>query len=248
MHSTRSVIIFGFVMCVIVALLLAGLFNVLKPIHDKNEAIYAKKAVLSAVADHIDGDFKDLDGDGIQEIFASQIEQLVVDMDGDILDKDGVEAKGHLGGLAEHVDMAREYKKPIEDQILPVFVFTKADGKKYYILSTRGKGLWDAIWGNIAFEQDLNTIAGVAFDHKAETPGLGAEIKDNTAWAKQFIGKKVYDKDGSFRSVFVRKGGARDDVYEVDGISGATITADGVSEMLSRGLKYYEPYLKTVKG
>ena len=108
--------------------------------------------------------------------------------------------------------------------------------------------MWDTIWGNIAFEDDLNTIAGVSFDHTAETPGLGAEIKDNAAWANQFVGKKIYNDDGSFRSVFVRKGGAKDPVFEVDGISGATITADGVTEMLARGLKYYEPFLNTVKG
>jgi len=235
-------------MCVVVALILSGLYNVLKPIHDKNAAVYAKKAVLSAVANHIDGDFSGFDDDAIQELFGSQIKQKVVDMDGEVVESEDIIAKGYLGGQAEDVDMKKEAKKDEEDRILPIFVFTKNDGKKYYILSTRGKGLWDEIWANIAIEDDLNTIAGVSFDHTAETPGLGAEIKDNVAWGKQFIGKKIYNPDGSFRSVLVRKGGARDPTYEVDGISGATITADGVSEMLERGLKYYEPYLKTVKG
>lgn len=235
-------------MCVVVALILAGLFNVLKPIHDRNAAVYAKKAVLSAVADHIDGDLKDLDDDAIQDLFNSQIEQVVVDMDGNTVESEEIIATGYLGGKAEHVDMEKEYKKLEDERLLPVFIFTKDDGKKYYILSTMGKGLWDIIWANVAFEDDLNTIAGVSFDHKAETPGLGAEIKDNVAWYKQFIGKKVYNEDGTFRSVLVRKGGAKDPVYEVDGISGATITANGVSEMFARGLKYYTPFLKTVKG
>lgn len=235
-------------MCVVVALILAGLFNVLKPIHDKNEAVYAKKAILSAVSEHVEGDFKSFDDNKIQEVFESQIEQVVVDMNGDLVDADQVAAIGYAGGLAEHVDMAKEYKKDEDERLLPIFIYTKSDGKKYYILSTMGKGLWDIIWANVAFEDDLNTIAGVSFDHKAETPGLGAEIKDNAGWFKQFVGKKVYADDGSFKSVIVRKGGAKDPIYEVDGISGATITADGVSEMLARGLKYYEPYLKTVKG
>jgi len=247
-HSTAQVIRFGVIMCVVVALILAGLFNVLKPIHDKNAAVYAKKAVLSAVADHIDGDLKALDDDAIQDLFSAQIEQKVVDMNGNIVEAADITAMGYLGGQAEDVDMEKEYKKPEEDRLLPVFIFTKDDGKKYYIFSTMGKGLWDIIWANVAFEDDLNTIAGVSFDHKAETPGLGAEIKDNVAWYKQFIGKKVYAQDGTFKSVLVRKGGAKDPVYEVDGISGATITADGVSEMFSRGLKYYKPFLKTVKG
>ena len=141
----------------------------------------------------------------------------------------------------------KEKKKADAEQILPVYIYTTSDSKKYYIVSVRGKGLWDEIWGNIALEKDLNTIAGVAFDHKAETPGLGAEIKDNKDFSGQFTGKKIYDDNG-FRSVYVRKGGAKNDTYEVDGISGATITADGVSEMLKRGLKYYEPYFKTIKG
>jgi len=121
----------------------------------------------------------------------------------------------------------------------------QVEALKYYIVSTTGKGLWDVIWGCIAIEDDMNTIAGVSFDHKAETPGLGAEIKDNSAWARQFNGKKLYD-NGDFRSVFVRKGGARDATYEVDGISGATITANGVTEMLERGIKYYEPFFNSL--
>ncbi len=248
MHSTKSVIIFGIVMCAIVAFILAGMYNFLKPIHDTNEAAYNKKAILSAVADHIDGDFKTLTEAQIQDIFNNQIEQVVIDTEGEEYDEAAVESLGYVGGMAENVDMAKEAKKPEEEKVLPVFIYTKTDGKKYYILHTRGKGLWDAIWGNIAFEDDLNTIAGVSFDHVTETPGLGAEIKDNVAWARQFIGKKIYDKDGEFKSVYVRKGGAKDDVYEVDGISGATITADGVTEMLKRGLQYYGPFIKTVKG
>ena len=171
-----------------------------------------------------------------------------VDMSGNEIGIDEVIARGHKGGQAENLDMKREVKKAVEEQIFPLFVFTKSDGSKFYILYTRGKGLWDEIWGHIAFEEDLNTIAGVAYDHTQETPGLGAEIKDNIAWKNQFVGKKIYADDGTFKSVLVRKGGAKDPVYEVDGISGATITADGVSEMLERGLQYYEPYLKSIKG
>jgi len=247
-HSTKSIIVFVLIMTSLVALVLSGMSTFLKPIHDKNEALYAKKAILSAVANHIDGDFGSLTEEDIQGIFDSQINQSVIDMSGNGLDADAVEALGYIGGQAENVDMAKEQKKDEADRILPVFVFEKSDGSKYYILSTRGKGLWDAIWGNIALEEDLSTIAGVAFDHKSETPGLGAEIKDNSAFKKQFIGKKIFNDAGEYTSIFVRKGGAKDPVHEVDGISGATITADGVTEMLQRGLRYYEPYFNSIKG
>jgi len=232
----------------VVALILSGMSTGLKPIHDKNEALYAKRATLSAVADHLPIDITKCTDDDVQNIFDNQIEQLVINMNGELLDEASVEGLGYIGGKAENVDMAKEAKKPEADRILPVFIYSKEAGDKFYILSTRGKGLWDAIWGNIAFEDDLSTIAGVAFDHKGETPGLGAEIKDNPAFKKQFTGKKIYADDGTYKSVFVRKGGAKDPVHEVDGISGATITADGVTEMLERGLKYYEPYLNTLKG
>ena len=248
MHSTRSVIVFVFIMTALVALILAGMYTYLKPVHDKNEALYNKKAILSAVEEHLDGELKTMSDADIQGIFDSQIEQKVLNMSGEEVSPEDVVTMGHKGGLAENLDMKREVKKPLDQQIFPLFIFTKSSGEKFYILYARGKGLWDEIWGNIAFEDDLNTIAGVAFDHVQETPGLGAEIKDNIAWKNQFVGKKIYGDDGLFRSVLVRKGGAKDPVYEVDGISGATITADGVSEMLERGLQYYEPYLNTIKG
>ncbi len=246
MHSTKSTLLFVLAMTTIVAVVLAGMSTGLKSIHDKNEALYAKKATLSAVADHLGMDFSSITNEQVIEVFNSQIEQLVLDAKGNVVPQAQVNEL-YKGGLAENIDLGKEFKKPGDEQLYPLYIYTKKDGSKYYILSARGKGLWDAIWGCIALKDDLNTIAGVAFDHKAETPGLGAEIKDNPSFKKQFIGKKLYE-NGAFRSVFVRKGGAKDPVYEVDGISGATITADGVTEMLKRGLKYYEPYLKTVKG
>ncbi len=248
MHSTNSVIRFVLILTFVVALVLALMQNGLKSIHDKNEALYSKKATLAAVANHIDGDFKKISDEMVQEIFDKQIEQLVINSEGTIFSADEVEVLGTKGGMAENLDLGREQKKSADERLMPLYVFTKSDGSKYYIVYTRGKGLWDEIWGNIAIEEDLKTLAGVSFDHKAETPGLGAEIKDNAQFKQQFIGKKIYDDEGNFTSVYVRKEGAKSELYEVDGISGATITADGVTEMLERGLKAYEPYLKTIKG
>lgn len=232
-------------MTAVVAVILAYLSFGLKPIHQKNEAVYNKRAILSAVADHLGTDFKTLKDEQVAEIFITSVEQIVLDMEGNVLSPEQVIEKGYPGGKAEHVDLAKEKKKPLTQQILPLYVYSSPEGNKYYILSVRGSGLWDEIWGSIALNEDLATIAGVAFDHKAETPGLGAEIKDNPAWKGQFEGKKIYDEQGTFTSIDVVKGGARDDnPHAVDGLTGATITADGVDEMLSRGLKYYEPYLE----
>ncbi len=236
MHSTRYIIFFVLALTGVVALLLSLMSTGLKDIHDRNEAIYNKKAILSAIENSLGTEVKSLSDMEIMEIFEQNIEQVVVDMKGQVVS----------GVLAEEIDMARERKKPESQRRLPVYIYNGNDGK-IYIISVRGSGLWDEIWGSIALEDDLNTVAGAAFDHQGETPGLGAEIKDNPSFASQFIGKKFYEPDGDFASITVRKGGARDPLHEVDGISGATVTADGVTEMLERGIKYYQPYFETIK-
>lgn len=248
MHNTNYVIRFVLIMTALVAVLLAFLSTALKGVHDKNEAIYNKRAILGAVADKLDANLSSLSDDDIAGIFTSQVEQKVFDMKGNELTKEQVEALGYKGGLAEHVDTSKEKKKAEKDRILPWYTYNAKDGKKYYILAVRGNGLWDEIWGNIALDSDLNTISGVSFDHKAETPGLGAEIKDNAAFPAMFKGKKVFATDGSYKSVDVVKGGVKDPMHQVDAISGATITAVGVGEMMVRGIEYYQPVFSAKKG
>lgn len=239
MHSTNYIIRFVLIMTTVAALILAALNTFLAEKHVSNEKLYNKRAILSAVSAHIGGDtpLADLSDKQIEDLFQNNIQQVVIDMQG----------KTKEGMKAEAVDMAVEKKKPEADRLLPVYVFTNEEGKSYYILSIRGSGLWDEIWGSIALEGDLKTIAGASFDHKGETPGLGAEIKDNPAFPAQFMGKSIYDADGTYTSVSVVKGDAGDSPHQVDGISGATVTCSGVTEMLVRGLKYYEPYLTSIK-
>ncbi|MBV6653114.1 MAG: NADH:ubiquinone reductase (Na(+)-transporting) subunit C [Mameliella sp.] len=237
MDSTRYVIIFILILTATVAVSLTGLREATKEQSATNEDIFNKRAILTAVENYLPDGQKvaDLSDEQVLDLFA-QMEQPVVDMEGNLL----ADVK------AESVDMAKERKKPEAERKLPVYVYDQG-GQKFYILSVRGNGLWDEIWGSVALKSDLNTIAGAAFDHRGETPGLGAEIKDNPSFARQFEGKEIYKESGDYVSIHVRKGGARDPKHEVDGISGATVTADGVSEMLYRGLKYYQPYLSKIK-
>ena len=106
--------------------------------------------------------------------------------------------------------------------------------------------LWGPIWGYIALKEDLNTILGAVFDHKGETPGLGAEI--SLDWFQEpFQGKTIFEGD-EFVSVKVAKGGAEeDDMHAVDGISGGTITADGVTAMLEERLGNYVPFFESMR-
>ncbi len=234
-------------MTVIVATVLAGMTTVLKPIHKKNEAIFNKKAVLAAIQTKLGDDVKasDLPDDEVVGLFENKITQVVVDSEGNDITKEQVEERGYKGGEAEHVDMKKEKKRSLEDRFFPVYVYEDA-GEKTYIITVRGNGLWDEIWGNIALKDDFSTIVGASFDHQGETAGLGAEIKDNPSFPGQFQGKSIYNSDGDYTSVVVRKGGARNPGFEVDGISGATVTCDGVSDMLYDGIKYYMPYFKSV--
>ena len=111
-----------------------------------------------------------------------------------------------------------------------------ADGTEGVAIRLDGKGLWGPIWGYAVVSEDGQTLKGVAFDHKSETPGLGAKITEQS-FLKSFEGKKLYDKDGNFVSVRVLKPGTASEIAEgnrVDAISGATLTSKGVDKMLEQ--------------
>lgn len=238
MHSTNYLIGFIVVLTAVVAVMLTGLREATMGRALLNEEISDKRAVLAAVEDYLPegNSVNDLSDQEVLQIFDEQVEQFALNMEGEVIE----------GVLAEDINMAKERKKPESERRLPLYIYNQ-EGKQYYIVSVRGNGLWDEIWGNIALQSDLNTIAGASFDHAGETPGLGAEIKDNPAFSEQFEGKEIYE-EGQFVSVAVMKGSAKPDAeHAVDGISGATITANGVSEMLYRGISYYQPYFEKIR-
>jgi Na+-transporting NADH:ubiquinone oxidoreductase subunit C len=171
--------------------------------------------------------------------------ELVSEVDGPIksLSTDGKEA---FESDAFNVDVKKQYRdKTMSDdqRKFPLFICEK-DGNPYYVVPLVGTGLWGPIWGFIALEGDMNTVFGATFDHKTETPGLGAEI--NQGWFEEpFVGDKIFDDSGNFVSIKVVKGGAEpDDLHGVDAITGGTITSNGVSNMLANTLKVYVPYFK----
>ena len=148
---------------------------------------------------------------------------------------------------AFEIEMATETKKPLEQQRFPLYI-AEVEEAKYYIVPLRGAGLWDAIWGYIALEGDMTTIKGAVFDHKGETAGLGAEITQDW-FQNRFVGEKVFDTEGNLVGINVSKtnNDPKDldkDDHEVDAISGATITGDGVTDMILERLTHYLPYLQ----
>lgn len=139
-------------------------------------------------------------------------------------------------------------KNPNYQRRLPLFVGEK-DNQTFYIVPVRGKGLWDAVWGYVALDNQL-VVQGVFFDHAGETPGLGSNIKERF-FMDDFKGEHILDGD-TFKGITAAKGNAdpknndKTDC-EVDAIAGATITGDGITAMLKKDLQLYLPYLKTLK-
>lgn len=150
------------------------------------------------------------------------------------------------------VNLRSEMKKPADSRNLPVFEATMGDSV-LVVIPVYGKGLWGPIWGYVSFlrhdsvnagQPRYNSIHGVMFDHKGETPGLGAEI-NQPFFMSSFQGKEVFDQNGEFVSVEVVKGGADPaSRYQVDAISGGTITSKGLEEMVRESLKPYENFFK----
>ncbi len=237
--NNRYIIVFTFLLTSVVALSLTMLRQATEPLAEKNEELFTKKAILSAVAKYLPKgkDLNTMSPDDVLSFFDNQVQAIVVDASGKIIRQEG----------GDEIDVAKVWKEPAQEREMPVFIYDNA-GKKYYIFPLRGKGLWDDIWGYVALDSDLNTLVGVSFDHKGETPGLGAEIKDNPHFAEQFAGKQIFDEQGQFVSVVLKKGGAAPgDKHAVDAITGATLTSNGVTQMLKTGLGWYLPYIQSVK-
>jgi len=123
----------------------------------------------------------------------------------------------------------------------PVYV-AKVDGQTKYVFPLYGAGLWGPIWGYVSLNADKQTVYGVYFSHDSETPGLGAEITNHEKFQVPFAGKKVM-KNGNIALSVVKNGNVKDADYEVNGLSGATFTSKGVSDMLQKDLSAYAAFL-----
>lgn len=147
------------------------------------------------------------------------------------------------------INLALEVKKDSDIQRYPLYI-ANVKNEKFYVIPLRGAGLWAEIWGYIALKDDINTIKGVSFDHKSETAGLGAEITEDW-FINSFTDEKIKDSEGNFVGVYLTKSnndpGNKDKMdNEVDAISGATITGDGVSDMIIERIQNYIPYFKNI--
>ena len=217
------------VMVIIVALVLSAAATLLRPLQERNMRIEKMQNILAAI--NIPAPRAEAEALFNQYVTTTKI----VNHQGEELEGDAFE-----------VDLQDENRKDVSDRQLPVFV-AELNGETFFIVPLRGNGLWGPIWGYVGLESDLVTIAGANFDHASETPGLGAEIADSE-FQEQFPGKRIFDEEGNFSPVRVVKGRApAGDLYAVDGISGGTITSNGVTNMLRDGLEVYKSYFEKIR-
>ncbi|MCB0734369.1 MAG: NADH:ubiquinone reductase (Na(+)-transporting) subunit C [Flavobacteriales bacterium] len=240
--------IFGFALLVILVcgVLLAAVSGALSEKQQMERELERKKFILqSSLGDEISGMTKQ----DIAALYEKRVEEMVLDSNGKAID----------GVSVNQVVLGKEYKKlekngtikKGENIQLPIYL-VKAENSEdvqYYVMPMFGFGLWDNIWGYAALKSDLNTLQGVVLDHKGETPGLGARITEQKVQSR-YQGKTVADESGAIVSVKMEKGEGNDysnKPHSVDGMSGATLTAVGVNNMMENYLRLYGPYIESAK-
>ncbi len=223
------------IMVIIVAAGLAFTAIKLQPLQEKNVRAEKMQNILQSVG-------VEVTFENAEELFGKYItKQILVNIKGE-----------EVAGDAFATNLKVQSKAKDEDKVLPVYYAKLDDGSEKTIIPLTGKGLWGPLWGYIALEKDFNTIFGAVFDHKAETPGLGADI--NKDWFEHpFKGKKLFEGD-KFISITLYKGGkdaaeiAGDTKHGCDAISGGTVTSKKLEKMLKEEWLFnYEAFLRKNK-
>lgn len=271
--SNTYIFIFSAVMVMIVAILLSFVSQQLKPRQQRNEEVEQMRNILASVNITASAaNAEKLFNQYITESFVINTggERIGVRKPFEVDLKKQTSMISDINSLREELVVRKvsPFKRMISGQTdtaiadegqvlsriseiersleLPVYICNK-ENKEYYVFALRGKGLWGPIWGYISLADDFNTVYGAYFDHKSETPGLGAEIK-TSLFQQQFRNKKLYDDNNQFVSIQVIKGGASDsNPHGVDAISGGTITSKGLEKMLQDWLSQYNTFITNQK-
>ena len=227
-NSNSYTIIYSAVIVVIVAFLLAFVFQGLKPQQDANVALDKKKQILNAL------NIRDLSNEVADKTYKEVVEaDEIIDVQGHVLNA------GKPGG--EQAGFKLESKDYKAGRL--ALYLCKVNGQRKYVIPVYGMGLWGPISGYIALNEDKATVYGVYFNHESETAGLGAEIKDNAAWQAKFQGKKLF-AGGNDKAIALGVEKKVDDpATQVDAVTGATLTSNGVRDMLHEGLSKYLVFL-----
>lgn len=250
-QTAKYTITVTLIMCIVASILVAGSAVLLRPHQAANKALDFKRNVLS-IAGILKAD------QPIEEQF-KQVEVKIVDLetgrftdaiaDVEKFDQNASAKKPETSDkLSSEEDLAKIIRR---EKYAKVFLVNDANGLAKVILPVRGYGLWSTMSGFVALDKDFNTILGFGFYSHAETPGLGGEV-DNPKWKEIWIGKKIYSASGDVK-IDVIKGhvdaATAEAEYKVDGLSGATLTSNGVRNLMKfwMGDNGYKSFLTNLK-
>lgn len=230
----KNIYVFMFLVTLVSSVVLSTTYTQLITKINQNIEVDRKKNVLKSIGVNLNA----LNSESIIDLYSNLISEIVLDLDGNttglnISDLEVVENKSTGTTTYAHKG----------EQFLPLFL---SESKNATIFPISGKGLWSTMFGYIALKDDLNSVLGITFYKHGETPGLGAEVEKK--WFQDnFIDKRIFDENGDFVSIAVAKGKALDQYHSVDGISGATMTSNGVTKLLATDLGRYMNYINSKK-
>ena len=256
MNTNNNVytVIYTTVIVVIVAALLAFVSQSLKAKQDANEKAETISQMLTSAQYGTKAELDKLGNAAKLDKYAEEIDEaFVIDLEGNVIrelntERENLEVYSPKELKRQNYNIKGGANKTAEPE-LPVFVFK--NGRT--VVPIYGAGLWGPIWGYISFEKDSDVMAGAYFDHESETAGLGAKIKDDPSFQKEFVGEVA--NFGSSNVIEIVKGGAPKDAEgksekdnKVDAISGATMTSQGLDAAIDTWLGAYSKYFLNHKG
>ena len=229
MHSNSYTIVFTSIVTIILGGFLSVAAGTLKEIQELNVENDSKKNILSSLGYEPDSN-QLWTSDDITKLFQLNIEAYVLNSNGERTNIDPVS-----------VNTDTDYEN------FPIYIDKKDGVVNGYAIPISGKGLWSTLYGYFAIEPDGITAKGITFYAHKETPGLGGEV-DKPWFQNNFVGKRFIDEGGDLVGIKVAKGKANpNSPYEVDGISGATITSKGLESFLVDDLEKYEPFFRKIR-
>lgn len=234
-------------LCLVCSIVVSGAAIGLKPMQEKNAALDMQKNVLGVLG------ILEADTD-VVETYNQRIDTMVVSLE-DLTVKDDIDptsfSNRKAAGDAETSTNLEKSNDPAglgtRENLTQIYLVKGESGETTgLVLHVRGQGLWGTMYGLLALEGDFETVKGVIFYEHSETAGLGGEIT-NPNWVKTWQGKEVYGEDGNVQFEVV-KGGAKG-AHEVDALSGATLTSNGVEYLVQfwMGENGYGPLLKKLR-
>lgn len=246
----RKIVAVALALCLVCSLVVSGAAVSLRPLQEKNESMALKGEILKVAGLY-------QEGQDVEQAFAGLDSRLVdlesgeyvTDIDANTYDPRKAAKDPELGiALSGSEDLARIRNRA---KVMPVYLLREDEQIKSLILPVHGYGLWSTMYALLALEPDGRTVRDISFYEQRETAGLGGEVA-NPKWQASWIGKQVTDEQG-IPSFTVMKGnvvaGNPKAHYQVDGLSGATLTSNGVTNLVRfwMGDKGYGPYLARLR-